>query len=35
MKSLNNSLRILTVEDNSSDLYLLQRMLRASGLKVE
>ncbi len=31
---MNNGLDILTVEDNSSDLFLLEHMLRSSGLEI-
>jgi len=34
MRKMNNSLNILTVEDNPSDLFLLEHMLKSSGLGV-
>jgi PAS domain S-box-containing protein len=34
MQKTNSSLTILTVEDNSSDLFLVERMLRSSGLEI-
>jgi PAS domain S-box-containing protein len=34
MQKMNNGLVILTVEDNPSDLFLLEHMLRSSGLEI-
>ena len=34
MQKTNNSLSILTVEDNPSDLFLVERMLRSSRLDI-
>jgi PAS domain S-box-containing protein len=34
MQKVNNGLVILTVEDNSSDLFLIEHMLRSSGLDI-
>jgi PAS domain S-box-containing protein len=34
MQNMNNGLVILTVEDNPSDLFLLEHMLRSSGLEI-
>jgi len=35
MQKMNNGLVILTVEDNPSDLFLLEHMLRSSGLEIQ
>lgn len=34
MQKINNSLTILTVEDNPSDLFLVEHMLKSSGLEI-
>ena len=34
-KTMNSGLSILTVEDNPSDLFLLEHMIRSSGLSIQ
>src|ERR1700744_2114380 len=34
MQKMNNSLSILTIEDNPNDLFLVEHMLKSSGLEI-